>query len=167
MLSREVCNILFLPSSAQTATSHSLHTDWVENPHLPLVQSLYGCIGSIRMAGLSCIVGADAQHRAGVTAWPIGHHDHTRTLTVWDASEILLGELEEEREQQIERVTEEILRGWTQKTVSKHLVSVVANALEKRSTTFFRATLWVLSHMKGSQVATLSWYKTFSQLTFS
>lgn len=49
------------------------------------------------MAGLGRVVGADAQRRAGVAARPVGHHDHTRTLAVRDASQVLLGELEGQR----------------------------------------------------------------------
>lgn len=49
------------------------------------------------MAGLGRVVGADAQRRAGVAARAVGHHDHTRTLGVRDASQELLGELQGQR----------------------------------------------------------------------
>lgn len=63
------------------------------DPHLPLVQPLDGGVGSVGVAGLHRVVGADAQGRAGVAARAVGHHDHARTLAARDASEELLGEL--------------------------------------------------------------------------
>lgn len=49
------------------------------------------------MAGLHGVVRADSQHRAGVAARPISHHDHARPVVVWNAPQVFLCELKREK----------------------------------------------------------------------
>ena len=62
-------------------------------PHLSLVQPLYGGVGAVGPAGLHRVVGADAQHGAGVPAGAVGHHQHPGPLGPGEAVQVLLGEL--------------------------------------------------------------------------
>lgn len=45
------------------------------------------------MAGLHGVVGANAQHGAGVATRPVGHHNHTRPLVPLNPPQVFLGEL--------------------------------------------------------------------------
>lgn len=61
--------------------------------HLPLVQPLDRCVGSVGMTGLYSVIRADAQHGAGLSTRAVGHHNHTRPLAVRDTTQVFLREL--------------------------------------------------------------------------
>lgn len=64
-----------------------------EGADLSLIEPLDGGVGSVSVAGLHGVLRADSQHRAGVAAGPVSHHNYAGPLTARDLPQVFVREL--------------------------------------------------------------------------